>query len=285
MKILVHKFSNLKQSVKQHKKMYNKIDFKESYPANVKRLEIFLSLLKKYKPKKIVDAGCGSGMPLIKFKKKGYNITGYDKAKNMVKLAKDNLIKNNLSETLVRLGDFENPKHINDNSVDCILGMGTFYYSKKFIKTLRNQRKKLKKNGRLIFSLRNKIFDISTLNDYSIKFYSQLYGINKFETKVKRKFLRLFKGYSNRKKFNLKNMDDYNVFSKTHNPLTIEKEILKKVGLKLNGIYFYHYHILPPVFENFNKLYFRKQSYKIENPNDWRGFFIASGFVVDSQKI
>ena len=80
-------------------------------------------------------------------------------------------------------------------------------------------------------------------------------------------------------------MDDHNVFSKTHNPITIEKEVLAKVGLKLNGIYFYHFHAMPPVFENFDKVNFRKHSYRIENPNDWRGFFIASGFIVDCKKI
>ena len=265
--------------------MYKSIDFKKNYPANVKRLEIFTSLLKKYKPKKIVDAGCGSGLPLITIKKMGFNINGYDKAKNMIIEAKINLKKHNLSEDLVKLGDFENPKHVKNNSVDCILGMGAFYYSKKLIKTLVNQKKKLKRNGHLIFSLRNQLFDIATLNDYSIKFYSRLYEINKFKGKIRKKYLKLFSGYLNRKRFNLKNLDDNKVFSTTHNPLTIEKEVLKKVGLKLNGMYFYHYHAIPPIFENIDKVNFRKQSYKIENPNDWRGFFIASGFVVDCTKI
>jgi len=284
MKTLIYKFSDSKKSIEQHSKMYKKINFEESYPGNMKRLEIFLSLIKKYKPKKIIDAGCGAGMPLIKLKKMGFNISGYDKAKNMVKEAKKNLKNNNLDENLIQSGDFENPIHIKDNSVNCILGMGTFYYSKKFIRTLKNQRRKLKKNGHLIFSLRNQLFDIATLNDYSIKFYSKLYEINKFKPIIKKKYLKLFSGYSNRKKFKLKNMDDYKVFSNTHNPLTIENEILNKIGLKLNGIYFYHYHAIPPIFENFDKINFRKQSYKIEKPNDWRGFFIASGFVVASQK-
>ena len=284
MKTLIYKFSDSKKSIEQHSKMYKKINFEESYPGNMKRLEIFLSLIKKYKPKRIIDAGCGAGMPLIKLKKMGFNISGYDKAKNMVKEAKKNLKSNNLDENLIQSGDFENPIHIKDNSVNCILGMGTFYYSKKFIRTLKNQRRKLKKNGHLIFSLRNQLFDIATLNDYSIKFYSKLYEINKFKPIIKKKYLKLFSGYSNRKKFKLKNIDDYKVFSNTHNPLTIESEVLNKIGLKLNGIYFYHYHAIPPVFENIDKINFRKQSYKIEKPNDWRGFFIASGFVVASQK-
>ena len=265
--------------------MYKKVNFKESYPANQKRLEIFLSLIKKYKPKKIIDAGCGNGMPLITIKKLRFNIKGYDKAKNVVKEAKINLKNNNLDENLIQSGDFENPKHIKDNSVNCILGMGTFYYSKKFIQTLKNQKRKLMKNGHLIFSLRNQLFDIATLNDYSIKFYSKLYEINKFKPMIKKKYLKLFTGYSNRKKFKIKNIDDYQVFSNTHNPLTIEKEILNKVGLKLNGIYFYHYHAIPPVFEKIDKINFRKQSYKMEKPNDWRGFFIASSFVIDCKKI
>ena len=284
MKILSHKFFNSKKETSYYSQLYKKINFKESYPADVKRLEIFKLLIKKYKPKTIVDAGCGAGMPLIQIKKMGFNITGYDKAKNMVQEAKANLIKYKLPENLIDTGNFENPKHIKDNSIDCILGMGTFYYSKKFIQTLKNQRKKLKKNGRLIFSLRNQLFDIATLNNYSIKFFSNLYEINKSNKYIKKKYLRLFQGYSDRKKFKLNNIDDSQVYSKTYNPLTIENLILSKVGLKCNGIYFYHFHALPPIFENIDKINFRKQSFKIEKPNDWRGYFIASGFVVDCQK-
>ena len=57
-------------------------------------------------------------MPLIHIKKKGFNITGYDKAKNMVLKAQENLKKNKLSPNLVFYDDFENPKKIkNKNEV------------------------------------------------------------------------------------------------------------------------------------------------------------------------
>ena len=100
MKTLSYKFFNSKNNTKYYSTMYKEINFKESYPANVKRLEIFLSLIKKYKPKKIIDAGCGTGMPLIKIKKMGFNISGYDKAENMVKESKINLKNNNLDNLL-----------------------------------------------------------------------------------------------------------------------------------------------------------------------------------------
>ena len=102
MKTLSYKFFNSKNNTKYYSTMYKEINFKESYPANVKRLEIFLSLIKKYKPKKIIDAGCGTGMPLIKIKKMGFNISGYDKAENMVKESKINLKNNNLNKKFNR---------------------------------------------------------------------------------------------------------------------------------------------------------------------------------------
>ena len=150
------KFFNKKYSVNEYSELYKKLRLDISYPADVKRLEIFINLLKKHKPKKIVDAGCGAGMPLIHIKKKGFNITGYDKAKNMILEAQENLKQNKLPPNLIFHDDFENPKKVKNNSLDCILGMGAFYYSKNVNKTLLNQRKKLKKNGRLIFSARNR---------------------------------------------------------------------------------------------------------------------------------
>ena len=284
-KIDAFKFFNKKYSVKQYSEMYKKLRLDIRYPANVKREEIFVSLLKKHKPKKIIDAGCGAGMPLIDIKKKGFNIIGYDKAKNMILEAQENLKKNKLSPDLVFYDDFENPKKIKNNSADCILGMGAFYYSKNVNKTLLNQKKKLKKNGRLIFSLRNRLFDIITLNNYTKKFLDEIYETKSLKKGWKKKYINLTKNFSDRKKYRFKNIDEAGVYNHIpHNPITINEE-MEKLGLEVNGIYFYHFHALPPVFQNYDEHYYRKISWKIENPLDWRGFFLASSFVVDCKKI
>ena len=77
MKKLSFKFFNSKNSAKSYSKIYKKYGVKKKYPANVKRLEIFKSLIKKYKPKKIIDAGCGAGMPLIEIKKVLYTFSSF----------------------------------------------------------------------------------------------------------------------------------------------------------------------------------------------------------------
>ena len=284
-KINAFQFFNKSSSVKEYSDMYKKLRLDLSYPANVKREKIFLKLLKKHKPKKIIDAGCGTGMPLIDIKKKGFNIVGYDKAKNMVFEAKQNLRKHKLSTDLIFDDDFENPKKIKNNSVDCILGMGAFYYSRNVNKTLLNQKKKLKKNGRLIFSLRNRLFDIVTLNNYTKKFLNEIYEFKSLKKEWKNKYKSLTKNFSDRKKFKYKNIDEEGVYNHIpHNPLTISDQ-MAKLGLTVEGIYFYHFHAFPPVFENYDKIYFRKHSWKIENPLDWRGFLLASTFIVDCKKI
>ncbi len=284
-KIDAFKYFNKKSPVQEYSETYKKLRFDIRYSQNVKREEIFVNLIKKHRPKKIVDAGCGAGMPLIKIKKKGFNIIGYDKAKNMVVEARENLKKNKFSTDLVFIDDFENPKKIKNNSVDCILGMGAFYYSKNVNKTILNQRKKLKKNGRLIFSLRNRLFDIATLNNYTKKILDDLYEIKSLKKKWRKKYQNLTKNFSDRRKGKFKNVDEKGINNHIpHNPLTITNE-MAKLGLAVQGIYFYHFHALPPVFENYDKEYFRKISWKIENPLDWRGFFLASAFVIDCKKI
>ena len=43
---------------------------------------------------------------------------------------------------------------------------------------------------------------------------------------------------------------------------------------------FYHYHCLPPMFESAMPELFRRASLAMENPEDWRGHFMASAFLV-----
>jgi hypothetical protein len=74
------------------------------------------------------------------------------------------------------------------------------------------------------------------------------------------------------------------ILSKFHNPLNI-KPLFAAAGLKTEDIYFYHYHAIPPMFEKENPLLFREASLAMEDdPHDWRGYFMASAFVIEAVK-
>ena len=53
----------------------NYSDSPDRYPDHVFRLRIFIDLLKQIQPKALLDAGCGSGVPLATFLKAGLNIS------------------------------------------------------------------------------------------------------------------------------------------------------------------------------------------------------------------
>ena len=282
-KIQSHIYFNRDDQVKRYESVYGKPDFKEKYPQNKQRLSIFINLLSNIKPNQVTDAGCGAGLPIVHMLDSGINVNGYDKSENMIKAAKENLKKANYAPNKVQIGDFENPNHIEDSSLDCITGMGAFYYARDFISTIKKQKKKLKKGGHLIFSLRNRLFDLSTLNHYTKNFLYELFEIQTFNEDIKGKFDDLFQDNTIKgKKFST--VDDFDVLSNFHNPLTVEDEVLEPLGLKLQGIYFYHFHALPPVFEHTRPEEFRSKSWKMENPLDWRGHFLASCFIVHSVK-
>ena len=130
---------------------------KKSIHKNKQRLSIFIDLLSNIKPNQVTDAGCGAGLPIVHMLDSGINAKGYDKSENMIKAAKENLKKANYAPNKVQIGDFENPSHIEDSSLDCITGMGAFYYARNFISTIKKQKKKLKKGGHLIFFFKEQI--------------------------------------------------------------------------------------------------------------------------------
>ena len=76
-------FDNISE-IEHYNKIYGELDFATTYPENLKRLEIFLSIIDTIKPSKIIDAGCGNGMPMIAMLEKGYSVSGYDKSENML---------------------------------------------------------------------------------------------------------------------------------------------------------------------------------------------------------
>jgi hypothetical protein len=69
------------------------------------------------------------------------------------------------------------------------------------------------------------------------------------------------------------------VLSRTHNPFTL-KQKFEAVGFENVQTLFYHYHCLPPMFEQSMPDHFRKLSLAMEDPSDWRGHFMASAFIL-----
>ena len=67
------------QEAQNYKKMYE--PGYEHYPANLIRLKLIIKRLNENKARKILDAGCGTAIPMIKLLKQGFDVEGFvDKA-------------------------------------------------------------------------------------------------------------------------------------------------------------------------------------------------------------
>jgi SAM-dependent methyltransferase len=256
------------------------------YPDHIFRLNIFNDLLASLRPRSILDAGCGSGIPLLTFLNNGFDAYGFDLSLEMVAQAKRNVSRWGHDESRVFHGDLDSFVPPIAEKFDAIVGLGTVYYTPDTRTTLQNLLNNLASDGHLIFSLRNELFSMFSLNSYSAEYLrEQMYPTSKFSEELRQsvdEFLHLrFDDTSITREF--KNIDERQVKSHFHNPLTIVSTLLEPLNLELVNIYYYHFHALPPIFEHTHTDEFRKLSASIENPTDWRGIFMASCFIVHAQ--
>ena len=266
----------------------------EVYMADYFRYKLIIKRIKKLKiTGKILDVGCGEGTPLIRIcKSTKLDPLAIDITESMVEKTKENFIKNKFNPRNVLLGDVSKKnsfdKIFKSKKFDVAICLGVMPHVQDVTLTLKNIRQKLKKNGKLFVSFRNELFSLFTLNRPTKEFF-----LSNFFTNIPKKNRILIEQDLN-KRFeielpplrirNKKGGPGYDTTpSGFHNPLTIEKAT-KNAGFKQQIVHFYHYHPLPPMYENTNvsKKLFRKLSIELEkNPNDWRGYFMCSAFLLE----
>lgn len=257
------------------------------YPDHVYRLRIFEDLLQRIRPTTVLDAGCGSGVPLITFLKAGYDAHGFDRSPEMVEETKKRVTSAGFEPNRVFVGDldtFENPI---SGLFDVACGLGTVYYTPNTVTTLRHLASKVKDDGDLIFSLRNELFSLCSQNEYSADYLLRhIFSISTTSGSLRDDLLSFFAGRF--PKMNVEklfqNVDEREIKSHLHNPLTVQKDLLDPSGLRLEGLYYYHFHALPPIFEHTHQAEFYELSAQREDPTDWRGVVNASCFVVHAKK-
>ncbi len=259
----------------------------KKYPANRYRLEIVKKLLNQISPRKILDIGCGTGDPLIEIAGLGYDIHGFDFSEEMVAKATQNLTDSGLASDLIYQDNMESPQRTRTQEYDCLIALGSVYYAREFDKVMKRLTTILKPGGSFIFSLRNELFSLFSMNEYTVDFFlEKLIPTLELSSEAQQELQQLLHGRFDqgaiKKAFG--NVDSAGVHSMFHNPLSVSTEVLEPAGLSSQGIYFYHYHALPPIMEHILPTEFRALSSSMEISDDWRGNLMASGFVVHATR-
>lgn len=240
---------------------------------------------------KMIDFGCGGGNLLISLNNMGFYAYGIEKSERLYNIARERILKAGYKEEQIIKGGIEALHNFEPESIDVVMVIGVFQYlsPEEYEELLNNIHYVLKKGGYLICSFQNALFDLFTFNKYTLDFYKEKFirplGVDKL----------LGEGVYEDLKNLITNPDkpDYspaiardNIYVRTTNPLTIEKE-LKEKKFKLIEKYFYEFHLVPRLIE---KKYEASlipliKEFEVKISTEWFGHFMANAFVAHCVKI
>ena len=144
-------------------KYYDLIYKNKDYKREVNFIEDIFE--NTYKPKKILEIGCGTGNYTRILLERGYEITAVDISENMLKIAKEKCACNFISGNIRDIS-------INDKFDACIAMfavMGYITENSDIVKVLNNIHKHLKPNGLFVFDVWNGLAVLRILPESRIK--------------------------------------------------------------------------------------------------------------------
>ena len=275
-------------------------DASEEYPANAIRLKHVLDILKGAGVKRVLDIGCGSGLPLLRMLESGFDAVGFDFSPRMVEESRQLLGEQGQSPDRVIQGDIERLETFPGSGFDAAVALGVFPHVLDEPKTLSNIAQALRPGGLMVAEFRNVLFSAFTLNRYSYDFYrgaflespAALDPESDLGRRAEKYFRRAFQVEQDASIDQGEDPDEgssdisySDLLAKFHNPLEMES-VLESAGLDLLELVFYDFHVAPPVFEQDHREEFRRLSLQMEErlARDWRGNFLASAFLAVAKK-
>lgn len=270
-----------------------------AYPAV--HVKIVHDELKKADAHNVIDAGCGPASVLRELKGLDIERYGFDLTPEMVKEARRVLSIQGLSENRIWEGnvlDIEAYRCAVNGTYDAAICFGVLPHipENKDKTVLNHLAASVRPGGRVLVEARNQLFALFTLNRYSRDFFCNvlineqslrkaggIYAQEALDTvfaEIDQRF-RLDLPPIRKGKTGEPGYDE--ILSRTHNPFELTA-LATEAGFADVEVLFYHYHCLPPMVEPLLPELFRKQSIAIENTRDWRGYFMASAFVLSCCK-
>lgn len=260
-------------------------------------LDLVKSLVKKYRPQSILDAGCGPASMLRELRRLVPNRFGFDLTDEMVAEGKRVMVDQGESSVKIWKGSVTSPKSFVSpeskkyNPYPMILCVGVLPHipENKEHLVLKNIHQNLSDGGVAVIEARNELFSLFTLNRFSHDFFvDSLIGINNWRSSpTKSRIVRAI-DKELKKSFRMdlppirkgkKNEPGYDeVLARLHNPIVFREKLLT-LGFRKVELQFYHYHCIPPRFQKLLKGQFRTESLKLEGKNHWQGYFMASAFL------
>lgn len=261
------------------------------------------NLLSEAGARSVLDAGCGPASMLRDLNLPQLDRYGFDLTPEMVIEARAVLSQQGVSESQVWEGSvldpgaFMPPSGQRTEPFDAAICFGVLPHIQEDADriVLQNLYAAVRPGGFVAIEARNALFALFSLNRYSREFFrdrlvneSELRARAGDETKQLDEALKeidarfrldlppVRRGYADEPGYD-------EVLARTHVPMELQR-LAEGVGFEGARLMFYHYHVLPPMLEAHVPSLFRQESLKREDPDDWRGHFMASAFVLVARR-
>lgn len=272
-----------------------------SYPPI--HCDLVASLLNRHGACRVIDAGCGPASMLRHLAVPSRELYGFDLTPEMIEEARRVLVPLGVPAGRLWVGSVLEPAAYvapseafkpYDSAV-CI-GVLPHLPEDQDLTLIDNLYAAVRPGGLVIVEGRNELFSLFTLNRYSHEFFVEKLmspehlrqnaaGEERKLEQVLSNLKAMFrtdippvrKGYEDEPGYD-------EVLSRLHNPILLGKQFEARGFLKVK-ILFYHFHCLPPMFGSEVPDLFRRESLAMEaNPEDWRGYFMASAFIIAAER-
>jgi 2-polyprenyl-3-methyl-5-hydroxy-6-metoxy-1,4-benzoquinol methylase len=262
--------------------------------------DIVRRVLRESGARTVIDAGCGPASMLRSLTDLGADLYGFDLTPEMVTEARTVMQAHGVPAGHIWEGSVAEPAAFRNASApalyDAAICVGVLPHVTETDEAaaMANLHGALRPGGTVVVEARNQLFALFTLNRYSCElFLNELIKADQLTATgadrasidtaledMKRQFRMdlppLRGGKSGEPGYD-------EVLSRTHNPLVLQQQ-MRHAGFEKVRLLFYHYHCLPPMFEQAMPRLFRELSLAMEDPEDWRGHFMASAFIVTGRK-
>lgn len=266
--------------------------------------DLLRSLLMDANVENVLDAGCGPASFLRELADTGMALYGFDLTPEMV--VEGQRVFANLGLPAERLWEgsvldrraFEDPEKLMTGRFDAAVCAGVLPHIPigRDSTVIQNLHDAVRPGGLVLVEARNALFALFTLNRYSFEFFRDALirpsSLSASATVEERQAIELamdrlrelFRMDLPPVRTGCQSSPGYDeVLSRTHNPLELRSQF-EAAGFTEVRTLFYHYHCLPPMFAELMGNSYRPTSIGMEDPEDWRGYFMASAFIVAGKR-
>jgi 2-polyprenyl-3-methyl-5-hydroxy-6-metoxy-1,4-benzoquinol methylase len=260
-------------------------------------------IVRESKAANLLDAGCGPASLLRDLCDLDLELYGFDLTREMVEEAKKVMAARGHPPERFWQGSVREPRHFRASApgaperYDAAICIGVLPHVSEGddALVLRNLHSAVKPGGTVTVEARNALFSLFTVNRYAHEFFDrELCRTGELADRIGAERVAAIRAeLASHVRMDLppvrtgkRGEPGYDeIVSRSHNPLVLVEQF-RATGFRDVRLLFYHFHRLPPLFEKAMPELFRELCLEMErDPEDWRGHFMASAFLVTGVRV